>query len=247
MSKLKSFFKLSKKKVHDDDKIEIGRLLNQDTPFAIREAYAKLSTNIMYLPADTACKTIVITSATPGEGKSILSANLSISLSKLIGNGKVLLIDSDMRRSRINRLFSVDEEGNRGLSEYLAGIDAEPLIHKVAGYDNFFILNAGAKSPNPSGLITSSKLTDILERFKAEYDYIIIDTPPIGAVTDALLYSPVVNGYIISVRSDYSNINLIKETVSSIKNVDGTVFGVVLNSFNPKYDKRSNYYAYGTY
>lgn len=247
MSKLKNFFKLSKKKVHDDDKVEVGRLLNDETPFAIREAYAKLSTNIMYLPSDTHCKTIVITSAMPGEGKSILSANLAISLSKLIGNGKVLLIDSDMRRSRINRLFTIDEEENRGLSEFLAGIDAEPLIHKVPDYENFFILNAGAKNPNPSGLITSARLPEIFERFKNEYDYIIIDTPPVCAVTDALLYSPVVNGYILSVRSDYSNINLIKETISSIKGVDGTVFGVVLNSFNPKYDKRSNFYAYGSY
>ena len=247
MSKLTRFFKLSKKKVHDDDKIEIGRLINDDTPFAIREAYAKLSTNVMYLPSDTRCKTIVITSAIPGEGKSLLSANMAISLSKLIGNGKVLLVDSDMRRSRINRLFAIDEEGNRGLSEYLAGIDAEPVIHQVPGYNNFFILNAGAKSPNPSGLITSARLPEMFARLKEQYDYIIIDTPPVGAVTDALLYSPVVNGYIISVRSEYSNINLIKETISSIKGVDGTVFGVVLNSFNPKFDKRSSFYAYGTY
>ena len=254
MSKLKNFFKLSKKKVHDDDKTEIGRLISSETPFAIREAYAKLSTNIMYLPSDTKCKTIVITSAMPGEGKSILSANLSISLSKLIGNGKVLLIDSDMRKSRINRLFQIDQDGNRGLSEYLAGMDAEPVIHRVPEFDNFFILNAGAKNPNPSGLITSSRLSDLFARLKEEYDYIIIDTPPVGAVTDALLYSSVVNGYIISVRADYSNINLVKETISSIKGVDGTVFGVVLNSFNPKLDNRGKYYgsyrsykSYGSY
>ena len=238
MSKLMNFFKLSKMKVHDDDKTEIGRLISSETPFAIREAYAKLSTNIMYLPSDTKCKTIVITSAIPGEGKSILSANLSISLSKLIGNGKVLLIDSDMRKSRINRLFQIDQDGNRGLSEYLAGMDAEPVIHRVPEFDNFFILNAGAKNPNPSGLITSSRLSDLFARLKEEYDYIIIDTPPVGAVTDALLYSSVVNGYIISVRADYSNINLVKETISSIKGVDGTVFGVVLNYFNPKLDNR---------
>ena len=247
MSKFKSFFKLSKKKVHDDDKIEIGRLLNDETPFAIREAYAKLSTNIMYLPSDTKCKTIVITSAMPGEGKSILSANLSLSLSKLIGHGKVLLIDSDMRRSRINRLFAVDEDGNRGLSEYLAGIDAEPVIHQVPGCENFFILNAGAKNPNPSGLITSTRLLDMFAKLKDEYDYIIIDTPPVGAVTDALLYSSVASGYIVSVRADYSNMNMIKETISSIKRVEGTVYGVVLNSFNPKHDSRNRFYGYHSY
>ena len=247
MSKLKKILKLSKKRVHDDDKVEIGRLINDDTPFAIREAYTKLSTSIMYLPSDERCKSIVITSGMPGEGKSLLSANISISLSKLIGNGKILIIDSDMRRSRINRLLVTDLEGNRGLSEYLAGIDNDPLVHKVKGYDNLFVLNAGAKSPNPSGLITSARLTEMFERFKKEYDYIIIDTPPVGAVTDALLYSSLVSGYILSLRADYSNINLTKETINSIKNVGGTVFGVVLNSFNPKFDQHNKFYAYSNY
>ena len=246
MSKLAKFFKNSKK-IHDDDQIEAGRLLSDDTPFAISEAYTKISTSIMYTPSPNKCKTIVITSAMPGEGKSILAINLAISLAKLSGNGKVLLIDSDMRKSRINRLLVIDGEGNKGLYEYLSGIDDMPQTHKVNGYDNLFLLNAGAKTSNPMRFIASVRLSEMLEKFSGEYDYIIIDTPPVGVVADALLYSSVVDGYILSVRADYSNTNLIKDAITSINGVGGNVYGVVLNSFNPKRDKRNSFYAYGKY
>ena len=243
MSKIAKFFKISRR-IHEDDQVEAARLLNDNTPFAIREAYTKLSANIMYPSESNRCKTVVITSAMPGEGKSILSINLAISLAKLAGNGKILLIDSDMRKSRINRILAADKEGNRGLSEYLTGTDDTPLVHRLDGYDNLFVLNAGAKSPNPPGLITSARLSKMLDSFKEEYDFIIIDTPPVGAVTDALLYSPVVDGYILSVRADYSNMNLVKDAIASIEGVKSKVFGAVLNSFNPKRDKRKSLYDY---
>ena len=247
MIKLKNFFTLKKKRVHDEDSVEVSRLVSPDTPFAVREAYSKLCTNIMYLPAEEHCKTIVMTSAIAGEGKTLLSANIAISLSHLIDKGKILLIDSDMRCSRVNRLFNGQSDESRGLSEYLAGIDEVPHVKNVEGNPNLYLLSAGAKSPNPAGLLSSKRLSEMLENFKNTFDYIIIDTPPIGIVTDALLYSTHVNGYIISVRSDYSNINLVNETIRNIKGVNGNVFGVVLNSLNPKYDKRGSYYGYGSY
>ncbi len=245
MSKRRSFF--NRKKIHDDDDLELGRLLNDDAPFAVREAYLKLCTNIMYLPSEKHCKTVVVTSAIPGEGKTLLSANIALGLSKYVGNNKVLLIDSDLRRSRINRILGDKESVPHGLSEYLAGIDEELAVSKSSDCETLDIVFAGSQSPNPAGLLSSSKLKEVIEKFEQVYDYIIIDTPPIDLVTDALLYSSFVGGYIISARADYSKINLVNETVNNIHDLNGNVYGVVLNSLNPKNSRRGGYYAYDTY
>lgn len=245
MSKRRSF--LNRKKIHDDDDLELGRLLNDDAPFAVREAYLKLCTNIMYLPSEKHCKTIVVTSAIPGEGKTLLSTNIALGLSKYVGNNKVLLIDSDLRRSRINRILGDKESVPHGLSEYLAGIDEELAVSKSSDCETLDIVFAGSQSPNPAGLLSSSKLKEVIEKFEQVYDYIIIDTPPIDLVTDALLYSSFVGGYIISARADYSKINLVNETVNNIHDLNGNVYGVVLNSLNPKNSRRGGYYAYDTY
>jgi capsular exopolysaccharide synthesis family protein len=172
---------------------------------------------------------------------------MSICLAQLVHNAKILLIDSDMRCSRVNRLLIDDETENRGLSEYLAGLDAEPYIRRLRDADNLYVMGAGAKSPNPAGLLASNKMKDLIARLENEYDYIIIDTPPIGIVTDALLYSTYVTGYILSCRADYSNINLVKETITSIREVSGNVLGVILNSLNPKLSKRRGHYGYDSY
>lgn len=245
MSKRRSFF--NRKKIHDDDDLELGRLLNDDAPFAVREAYLKLCTNIMYLPSEKHCKTIVVTSAIPGEGKTLLSVNIALGLSKYVGNNKVLLIDSDLRRSRIYRILGNHESNPHGLSEYLAGIDEEISLCKSSACETLDIVYSGSPSPNPAGLLSSSRLKDVIEKFEQDYDYIIIDTPPIDLVTDALLYSSFVGGYIISARADYSKINLVNETVNNIHDLNGNVYGVVLNSLNPKNSRRGGYYAYDTY
>ncbi len=240
-------FSLIKKKIHDDDSLEAIRLLDEQTPFAIREAYLKLCTNIMYLPNEKRCKTIAVTSAIPGEGKTLASINIAIGLSEYIDKSKVLLIDSDLRRSRIQRLLGDMDNNCHGLSEYLAGIDDEVNIIKSSVNEKIDVIYAGASTPNPAGLLSSSRLGALIQQLEEKYTYIIIDTPPVNIVTDALLYASYVSGYIISVRADYSNVNLVNETIRNITDVNGKVFGTVLNSFNPKYERRGNYYSAKSY
>lgn len=235
-----------KKKFNDFEELELNRLLSDSAPFDVREAYLKLCTNISFIPSEKNCKTIAVTSAVSGEGKSISAANIAIGLSNYIGNNKVLLIDSDLRCPKMQRVFCDKDSNARGLSEYLTGSDEELTISKNPSYSSLDIVYAGATSPNPVSLLSSKKLKDVIEKLEQVYDYIIIDTPPINLVTDALLYSSFVDGYIISARVDYSNVNLINETVNTITDVSGKVLGVVLNSAKSKRQKNNACYTYGS-
>ena len=218
----------NRKKINDD-KILLDCLLNDESSFAVREAYLKLCTNIMYIPGEKKCKTIVVTSAIPGEGKDLLSANLALTLANYAGNNKVLLIDSDLRCSEISATLS-DNEIYRGLSEYLVGDDEEVYVSKNSKYGSLEVVLSGAHSSNPAALLSSKRLPEAIRRFEETYDYIIINVPPIEAVTDALLYSPIVDGYIISTKANYSNINRVSDAIDSIRDVNGKVLGVVLTS-----------------
>ena len=238
-----------KKKAHSDDIEDAQRILSPDSPFAVKEAFKSLNTNILYLPIEDKCKKICITSSFSGEGKTYVSANLALSLADNADSKRVLLIDMDMRKPRVDRLlskFALTADFNSGLSEYLAGIVEKPEFVKTEN-SNLDILFSGAESLNPTGLINSSRMKKLFEIAESLYDYIIIDTPPVGIVTDALLLNTSVNGYLIATRADYSNVNALSDTIDLIERVDGTIFGVVLSAIDPKKTKGSLSYKYRSY
>ena len=225
-----------KKKAHSNDKIDGLRLIDDNTPFAINEAFRALYTKVLYLPIDDRCRKIALTSAFSGEGKTYISINLSITLARNSETKRVLLIDCDMRKPRVARIFSkyYNEKAEQGgLSEYLAGIHDEPNIIST-DIPNLSILFSGAESANPIGLINSKRMSDLLDKCSEMFDYIILDTPPVTVVSDAVLLADKINGYIMASRADYSNINSLSEAVQMVKNVGGEVFGVVLSAVNPK-------------
>ncbi len=237
-----------KKPTHSLVKEDVFRIIDKDTPFAISESFRMLYTNVLYLPIADNCRKIVITSPVSGEGKTYISINLAITLATN-SNKKVLLIDMDMRVPRIKKLMDTKIDGDiaRGLSEYLAGIDSEANILK-SNYDNLDILFSGKESSNPIGLINSKKMSTLFDEISQKYDYVIIDTPPVNIVTDALLLLDKVNGYILSARTNYSNINALTSAVETIKNVGGEVFGVVLTEVNSKNFGKTKYkYPRGDY
>ncbi|MBQ8690165.1 MAG: CpsD/CapB family tyrosine-protein kinase [Clostridia bacterium] len=236
-----------KTKAHSNDKIDELRLIDDDTPFAINEAFRALYTKVLYLPIEDKCRKIALTSAFSGEGKTYISINLAITLAKNSENKKILLIDADMRKPRVARILSKyfgDKAEEGGLSEYLAGIHDEPNIIST-DIPNFSILFSGKESANPIGLINSKKMDELLNKCSEQYDYIILDTPPVTVVSDAVLLADRINGYIMAARADYSNINSLSDAVSIVQNVGGEVFGVVLSSVNPKNARGS--YTYKTY
>ena len=240
---------LRRKVAHSAIREDLERVITKDTPFAITESFRMLQTNILYLPISDKCKKIAVTSPVSGEGKTYISTNLSITLANN-SDKKILLIDMDMRVPRVKKILQkriIDKNRNNGLSEYLAGIDEVPNILKT-DIANLDVLLSGKENTNPIGLINSPKTNELLSALSEVYDYIIIDTPPINIVTDALLVLDKVNGYVITTRVNYSNVNALNTAIESIKNVGGEVFGVVLTDANLKNYGKSKYkYPRGDY
>lgn len=233
-----------KKIVHDSVDNDSFRLLDDNSSFAFRESFNTLCTNVMYLPIPDACKKIAITSAIPGEGKTNVAINLAASLAQNTDK-RVLLIDLDMRSPRVNILLSnVDSKIERnaaGLSEYLAGIIEKPPIFE-SKFKNLSVIFSGRPNEYPTGIITSAKMDELFKFAESNFDYVIIDTPPIDVVTDALLISNKINGYIIATRSDFSTINSISNVEKTLQSVNANTFGIVLTAYKPKHTKK-----YGKY
>lgn len=240
-----------KKVVHDKDANDTMRIVNEDSPFAIREAFKTLYTNVLYLNIEDKCKKIAITSALSGEGKTFLSTNLAITLAQNLSDSKVLLIDTDMRQPRVSALLELDIEAH-GLSEYLAGIDETPNLVYVSD-KKLTVLSAGANNVNPTKLIGSKRMENLLHSLEEQFDYIIIDTPPVNIVSDAILLNEHVNGYILATRADYSDVKSVNEALSRLNQINAEVYGVVLTSVKLKtmgYGRHSGKYStskYGKY
>ena len=225
---MKNLFKLRSRNTESE---ELG-LINNETPFAIREALESLYTNIIYLSIEDKCKKIALTSAFSGEGKSTLSANLAISIATNSEEKKVLLIDMDLRSAGLTETFSIDRTVH-GLTEYIAGVDEQPNFIELSDHKITF-LSAGAPTVKPQKIISSARMTSFLEQCSERFDYIIIDTPPVNIVSDALLLHDKINGYIVVTRADYSDINETRECINALERVNAEIFGIVLTSLKLK-------------
>ncbi len=238
-----------KSAAHSNIIVDIQRIINDNTPFAVKEAYRTLYTNLLYLSIESSCKKIVFTSAYSGEGKTSVSINTAYTIASTSPESRILLIDADMRSPRVAPLLDIDSEGTHGLSEFLAGIDKTPNLTETI-YPNLSLLTSGGESVNAAGLLASSKVEKLIEYCDANYDFVIIDTPPINIVSDALFLSGHIDGYIIVTRADYSDINSVSEAVNNLTKVDANVLGFVLCSLDIKrmrsYGKYGNYDSYSS-
>lgn len=239
----------SKKRYLDSNIADNMNIIDDNTPFAVREAFSTLCTNIMYLPISDKCKKIAITSANAHEGKTYTSVNLAISLSHNFVDKKILLIDMDIRKSSVSKHFKHLEDisvAKTGLSEYLLGFSDKPNVVQTT-IPGLSVLFAGERCTAPQELITSQKMSDLIKSLEAEYDIILIDTPPL-IVSDARLISNLVNGYLISTRANYSTLNSIANTEEELKKVGARIFGIVLNEYKPKFRKKDlKYTIYSDY
>lgn len=221
--------------------LDKDKLINETTPFAIVESYKTARTNLLYSGSNDDVPIFAMTSAGPNEGKTINSLNLAISFSQM--NKKVLIMDCDLRNPSIHRLLGYKNDS--GISEILAGIESKISI-KSTNYENLSVATAGRTPPNPSELLLSVRMKTLLMQFKEKFDYIFIDLPPIGLVTDAALLTDTVTGYILIARADKSDIRNVKNAVSILENVSANILGFILNDINPKRSQKYNYdYKYG--
>ena len=237
----------SKKRPSNDDKSK-NILINQDK-FAVVESYKQARTNLMFSISAKDAKAVVFTSANKSEGKSTSITNMAISMSKM--GKKVLLIDADLRKPNIHNLLKLKNE--HGLSEVLGRFKTvdEVLIHSAL--PNLDVLTAGSIPPNPSELLASNQMKKVLKNFEVEYDFILIDSPPVGMVTDATMLKDEIAGYVLVVREQSTTHNDIDKTLSILKLADSNVLGflkVGCSQKDRKYYKKYGYkrkYGYYNY
>ena len=201
------------------------------------EAYRSLRSNIEYSSFDDEYRVIVVTSSVPGEGKSTTSGNLAIALAQ--SGNSVLLVDCDMRKPSIHKMFKISNAA--GTAELLL---RKKLFEEVANNynENLTIITAGKIPPNPSEMLASRAMTAFIEEMKKEFKYIILDTPPLQAVTDAQVLSTKADGVLLIVRAGSTKREMVLNSVDLIKKVQGKVIGTVLNGVE---NKKNNYYYYG--
>ena len=209
--------------------------------FITIEAFNTLRTNIQLCGSDI--KVIGVTSCIPGEGKSSVSMHLAESLA---GAGKkVLFIDADLRKSVIVGRYRIEQKVI-GLTLYLSGVNTSKDFIYNTNIENFDIIVAGQVPPNPSELLGSVKFIELLEEVKLTYDYIIIDTPPLGSVIDSAVIAPLCDGMIMVLQSNKISYKLAQRVKNQLKRTDCRILGTILNKVNVK-DK--SYYSkyYGNY
>ncbi len=223
---------------------------NQDPKSPISEIFRTLRTNIQFMTTKGKLKTILVTSTLPGEGKSWTASNLAVTFAQ--AGKKALIIDADMRKGRVYSIFGVSPRP--GLSNYLSGVDwdngeasenLKDYIQKTS-INNLYVISAGNVPPNPSELLISDQMTKLMETVKELFDIVIFDGTPSQLVTDSLILTRMVDSTVIVTASKETKKEDLKRVIKNIKNVGGTIAGVVLNKVAIDAKKYEQSYYYGS-
>lgn len=211
--------------------------LDQKSPIA--EAYRTVRTNISFSDVDNEIQTVLFTSTKQNEGKSTVIANTAYSFSKL-ENCKVLLMDLDLRNPTVHKMFGVSN--TYGLMDNLKNDrPLEKCIHKIE--ENMHVLPTGSMPPNPAEILSSKKMANFLREIKTKYDYIFIDAPPVGVVSDATIISTNVDGVMYVVGANETDLSHAQIAIENLRKASANIIGSVLN----KYEMNQSSYAYYGY
>ncbi len=197
---------------------------------SVSEVFRTLRTNVQFINVSNKTKSILVTSTVPGEGKSWVSANLAIAFAQ--AGKKVILVDADMRKGRQHEVFELSNE--KGLSNYLISkiednkVDLGDYV-KTTMVDNLYIMTAGIVPPNPSELLTSQKMSDLIKALEKSADIVIFDGTPSTIVTDALIIARSIGSTLIISSHKQTKMEDLKQIKKSIENVGGKIAGVVVN------------------
>jgi capsular exopolysaccharide synthesis family protein len=213
-------------------------LSGHDPLSSFSESYRALRTSLLLSSAEHAPRTMLITSSHPAEGKTTIVANTAISLAQT--GARVLVLDADMRRPRCHKILST--KNDLGLSTYLSRDIAVDKVIQAHDIPNLFVMAAGPVPPNPSELLSSAKMRVLVAELQERFDHIIIDSPPVIHVTDALIISPHVDGVVIVVKSGQTPREAVQRAKQALTDVNAKIFGVVLNCID--LNTESYYYNY---
>lgn len=203
-----------------------GSLINFTNPKSpTAEAYRTLRTNLQFLSQEKIVKSLLITSACPGEGKSTTVGNLAISMAQT--GKKVLIVDCDLRKPQQHHVFNLNNE--EGLSNLLIGELYLERVIQETHVPGVKVITTGPLPPNPAELLGSKTMGDLMEKFKDEAEVVIFDTPPVVAVTDAAVVAAQVDGVVLVISSGATKIELVKKAKELLVNVKANILGVVLN------------------
>lgn len=197
---------------------------------SVSEVFRTLRTNIQFITASNKLKSILVTSTVPGEGKSWVSANLAITFAQ--AGKRVILVDADMRKGRQHEVFELSNEN--GLSTYLISAVEDKKIDladyvKPTMVENLYVMTAGIVPPNPSELLTSQKMSDLIKALEKSADIVIFDGTPSTIVTDALIIARSIGSTLIVSSHKQTKIEDLKQIKKAIENVGGKIAGVVVN------------------
>ena len=221
-------------------------LLNpQDTRHVYAESFRNIRSSLRFVGADGLKKSriIIVTSPTPGDGKSTITANLALTLSFATTN-KILLIDGDMRRGGLHRLFGL--EGEPGLAEVLSGEAEWRKVVQPTRYKNLSFLSAGEPTSHPGELIFSAACETMMEELRQEYEVVIFDTAPVLAVDDTPSLAPKVDGTLVLYRAGRTSCRLMRNTLEALFSRNAKVLGIIFNGVDPK-QPEYGYYKYTEY
>jgi capsular exopolysaccharide synthesis family protein len=218
-------------------------LLTQAVPQSPRpESFRQIRTNLQFSHVSNESKTVLITSSLPGEGKSTTATNLAIAMAQ--AGQSVVLIDADLRRPRVNEYLGL--ERNAGLTTALIGeTDVNDLLQPW-GDDQLWVLTSGRIPPNPSELLGSQSMRDLISRLESTFDAVIIDAPPLLPVTDAVVLSQQVGGVVLVIGSSKVKSKDLQNSLNALNLVEADVLGVVLNHMPSKGMDSYNYSYYST-
>lgn len=223
-------------------------ILDKNRSFPFQESYRTLRTNLNFTTQASGAKSILITSSTQGEGKSTVAINTAISLAQ--EGKKVLLIDADLRKPSLHRYLRVRPGSIPGLSSVLIGkSNFEDAIgyYKILGID---LMIAGQIPPNPTELLALDKFSELIKYAENEYDYVIVDAPPVGIITDAAIISHQTDAVLFIVAHNYATQEEIVSAKKKLEAVNAHILGVVLNNYDINHDLQTSvqeenyYYSY---
>jgi len=244
-----SYYGYGQKKARIKDPRQEPVIIGSGISFAASEAYKLLRMKIQYsFTNDSQCRIIAVSSAMAGEGKSVSAANLANTLAQF--GAKVLLVDCDMRRPTVAEKLKLRKEV--GLSDFLTGtMDVNNLFQYYCASESdapFYVVSAGPNPPNPVELLSSPKMGALMTTLRSHFNYVILDMPPIGEVSDALAAAHLADGLMLVVRQNYCNTIMLKDALRQFEFVGTKILGVVVNCAEADQKHKYNkYYRYNKY